>query len=157
MTRRIATVLIIALAVTLLGLGGCASAPKQTALMDEMGVKDVSARELRLRVYDFGISFSAEVERAADFIIAAAADPDIERRALMWKVNATTVMNLAIFQIDPLAAVIDATTFSYQMRAFFEDGAGFGIAELIEGEAGHFFGRAGVAFGFALERAGAVV
>ena len=124
MTCQITTVLVIALGAALLGLGGCASASKQTALMDEMGVTDVSARELRLRVYDYGLTFSAEVEQAADFIMSAAADPDIERRALLWKVNAITVMNQAVFQIDPLAAVIDATAFSYQMRAFFADGAG---------------------------------
>ena len=108
MTQRIAAVLAIALAAALLGLGGCASAPKQTPLMDEMGITDATVRELRLRVYDLGISFSAQVEHAADGIMAAADDPVIQRRALLWKVNATTVMNQAVFQIDPLAAIIDA-------------------------------------------------
>ncbi|MCK5407553.1 MAG: hypothetical protein KAJ37_08870, partial [Candidatus Krumholzibacteria bacterium] len=59
-----------------------------------------------------------------DSIIARSADPQIKRRALLWKINAIPVAQNAIFRIDPLIALLDIWTFDVQMSDYFETGAG---------------------------------
>jgi hypothetical protein len=68
--------------------------------------------------------FANAVESAADSIIALSDDPEVRRRALLWKINAISVAQSAIFRIDPVIALLDVWTFSVQMTDYFETGAG---------------------------------
>ncbi len=103
---------------------GCASVPEQTSFMEQSEQIETTAWELRLRVYDLGTDMAAEIERTADGIIADTDSPEVARNALMWKANAIPVLYRAVFQPDPLAALIEITVFSVQVERFFADGAG---------------------------------
>jgi len=64
------------------------------------------------------------VEEAADEIVWATSDAEIRRRAILWKVSAVSTLIGAMSRTDPLAAIIEASTFTFQMADYFETGAG---------------------------------
>jgi hypothetical protein len=102
---------------------GCFSAPKETALMKEAGVK-VSIVEYKIRLREFGYRFAGIVELSADEIISKTSDDEIKKQALSWKIYAIPAMIRSIAINDPLAAGIDAWILSVQMLQYFEDGYG---------------------------------
>ena len=105
-------------------LTGCAGVPKQTTLMGQAERVDISAREMRIRLYDYQSHFASVVEQAADEIDARSYDPAIRHNTLLWKANAIPTMQEAAFQPDPLGAYLDAWIFTAQMAQFFTDGVG---------------------------------
>ena len=110
--------------VALIALAGCSSAPPpRTAAMTQLQA-DVTRYELRLLVYDYASYFSAVVGGAADTILGAEEDRDVQRAALRFKIHAIPTMQKAAFQSDPLAGLADAWALSVQMRRFFENGNG---------------------------------
>jgi hypothetical protein len=106
---------------------------------------DLTSTELRLHVYGYAERFSADVERAADEILAGTEDAHVTRNALLWKMNALPAMHVAVFQSDPLMGFLDAWTLTVQMRHFFTTGAGrnaFGPLQSIAVEASEALERA---------------
>jgi hypothetical protein len=87
----------------------------------------VSAAELRVRVYDYQNYFSAVVQSAADAIIDQERDLGIQEAAIRWKVNAIPAMEKAVFQTDPLAAFGDAWVLTLAMARYFDEGEGKGL------------------------------
>ena len=66
---------------------GCGSSgPRQTRRMQELGIEDLSAQELRIQVSAFGMRFAGVVEVAADEIAAQTDDREVLRNAALWKV-----------------------------------------------------------------------
>ena len=99
---------------------------------------DMTSTELRLHAYGYAERFSADVEHAADEILAGTEDANVRRNALLWKMNALPAMQVAVFQSDPLMGFLDAWTLTVQMRDFFTTGAGrdaFGPLQSIAVEA----------------------
>jgi hypothetical protein len=90
---------------------------------------DVSAEELRIKVRALAVPFSGMLEEAADEHLATALDPDQRRRALVFKINGIPVMQNALFDPDPLAALLDAWVLVAQLRVFVETGRGFQYPE----------------------------
>jgi hypothetical protein len=84
----------------------------------------ISQLELRLRLTDYYIRFTGEIEASADQIIHEAADPEIKRAALMWKIYGISAMNKAINMPDPVASFYNAWPLSKQMIDFFDSGLG---------------------------------
>jgi len=109
--------------IILLTLASCFSAPKETALMKEVGVT-VSITEYKIRLREFGYRFAGIVELSADEIISKTSDDEIKKQALSWKIYAIPAMIRSISINDPLAAGIDAWILSVQMLQYFEDGYG---------------------------------
>ncbi len=110
--------------VALIALAGCSTAPPpRTAAMARLQA-DVTRYELRLLVYDYASYFSAVVGDAADTILGAEEDRDVQRAALRFKIHAIPTIQKAVFQSDPLAGLADAWALSVQMRRFFENGNG---------------------------------
>jgi hypothetical protein len=66
---------------------------------------DVTRYELRLLVYDCASYFSAVVGGAADTIVEAEEDRDVQKAALRFKIHAIPAMQKAVFQSDPLAGL----------------------------------------------------
>jgi hypothetical protein len=96
---------------------------EQSAYMKEAQV-EISAYELQLRMHDFANSMAGDIELAADQIISSSDDPEIDRNALLWKMNAIPVGFTAAFAPDPLLALVDSWVFCKQMLIYFEEGAG---------------------------------
>jgi hypothetical protein len=66
---------------------------------------DVSAEELRIRVRGLAGPFSGIMEEVADDFLTTTDDPDLRRRALMFKINGIPAIQRALFEQDPLAAL----------------------------------------------------
>jgi hypothetical protein len=108
-----------------LAAAGCAGkAPKQTQFMKSIGTIGITAESLRLQVRDGASPYAGIIEDAADRILLESDDPEIRRKALMWKARAIPIAMIAIFREDPLMALVDIWAYTYQLKQFFEEGAG---------------------------------
>lgn len=108
-------------------LCGCAAfntSSKQTTVMQELSIDRVTARELRVKVYELAGDYAGATEDSVDHIIAQTSDRAVRSRALQWKINATSQVYKVAFRGDPLGALVDTWTLSLQLRAFYEKGAG---------------------------------
>ena len=97
---------------------------KKSTVTPNRDVVEISTLELRLTMDDYFQGFARTVTEAADSIIYFSDDYRIDNQALFWKMNAIPVAQDAIFSKDPFAAFIDVSVFSYQMKLYFEKGAG---------------------------------
>ena len=131
-------VLIYITTILLLLMTGCGTLSRQTEMMEKSDEVDISAMELTNRLNIFNFRFAALVESAADDIMTQTNDPVIRQNALRWKMNAIPVAQEAVFRDDPMAALIEITTFSIQMELFFMEANGkdlFGEWQPLAGEA----------------------
>ncbi len=103
---------------------GCATVKTTPPLMAQVEGLEVTPKELRIRSLDYAEYFAASVEDAASEIAWATSDPEIRRRAIVWKLSAVSSLITAMSQTDPLAAIIETATFTFQMADYFETGAG---------------------------------
>ena len=83
-----------------------------------------NANQVRLRMRSLVGPMCGEIEQAADQIAAGTTDPAVRRAALRWKIEAVPTLSAALFQPEPLTAVLDAWVLFNQMADFFETGAG---------------------------------
>ena len=67
----------------------------------------VTSNQLRLRMRSLVGPMSAQIEQAADQIIAGTADKTVKRAALLWKIEAVPALRKALFEPDPYSAVMD--------------------------------------------------
>jgi hypothetical protein len=96
---------------------------------------DVRVEPLRQRMYEYSITFAAEVDLAATAIERRAADSTVRRNALLWRVRAIPEMRKACFRVEPVAALIDAWILARQMDRLFSEGAGAGAFGTFQPEA----------------------
>jgi hypothetical protein len=120
--RRCFAAILIGATVVMVCVVGC-STPRK-GLITQVEDAQFSESELYLRVIDLSPIITDGIESAADSIIARTNDPQIRRRALLWKINAIPVAQNAIFRLDPLIALLDVWAFSVQMTDFFDTGVG---------------------------------
>jgi len=115
-TRTILTCVV----VTAAFLGGCStSGPRQTRLMKSTKMT-ISSAQLRVQVRSLAGRFSGLMEQAGNQAMALSDDSAKKRRALLWLTNGIPAMQQALFQPDPLAALIDAQFLIAQMRIYFD-------------------------------------
>jgi len=108
-----------------LAMPGCIKTPTKSPLMEQApDLVDITAMQLRQKVYDFADRFARVVESAADTIMRSSQDPDVRERALLWKLEAITEVHRAGFKTDPLAGLVDMAVLCGQMVAYFRHGAG---------------------------------
>ena len=88
------------------------------------GTIELSPQELRVTMNDFFYKFERTVTESADSIMRASSSPAIDKEALIWKMNSIPIANTAIYSSDPFLAYIDMAVFTYQMKLYFEKGAG---------------------------------
>lgn len=103
---------------------GCAGVPQRTVGLASLDDPAVTSTQLQLRVYETGRRLSSAIEAAADSIAGLAAEPEVRRRALLWKISATPLVEEASLRNEPLVAVVDLWAFTEQQAAYFEDGDG---------------------------------
>ena len=85
---------------------------------------DVHVEALRARMFEYSITFAAEVDLAATAIERRAGDSPAGHNALLWRVRAIPEMRKACFRLEPVSALIDAWIFARQMDQLFGQGAG---------------------------------
>jgi hypothetical protein len=80
----------------------------------------VSASALRVQVRSLADRFSGLMEDAGEEVLATETDPRRRRNALLWLTNGIPAMQQALFQPDPLAALVDAWFLIAQLRGYFD-------------------------------------
>jgi hypothetical protein len=111
-----------ALAAVSVGCGVSMRAPKVDSRA-EVNVA-VNANQARLRMRSLVGPMCGEIERTADQIAAGTTDPAVRKAALRWKIDAVPALSAALYQPEPMTAVLDTWVFSNQMADFFETGVG---------------------------------
>ncbi|NPC75235.1 chemotaxis protein [Corallococcus sp. AB004] len=97
--------------------GGCASlAPQRSALTTRVGRSDLSVAVMRTRVRDLARRFSGLIEALADDLAARSGSPHVASAMLRFKANAVPAVQSALFQPDPVAALIDTWTLLAQIE-----------------------------------------
>ena len=96
---------------------------------------DVRVEPLRVRMFEYSITFAAEVDVAAAEIERRTGDSTVRRNALLWRVRAIPEMRKACFRLEPVGALIDAWIFARQMNQLFSEGAGAGAFGTFQPEA----------------------
>ena len=88
--------------------------------------KDIALtrNQIRLRMRALVGPMCGEIEQAADQIAAGTTNRTVQRAALEWKIEAVPAMRGALFQPDPLTALMDSWVLCYQMADYFETGPG---------------------------------
>ena len=101
--------------------------PRQTKLMKSTEMT-ISAAALRVQVRSLADRFSGLMEEVGEEVLRDETDPVKRRNALLWLTNGIPAMQQALFQPDPLAAVVDAWFLIAQMRDYFERAAEHGMS-----------------------------
>jgi len=110
------------------GLGllaaGCATVPERSAGLASIEDAAVTSTQLQLRVYETGRRLGSAIEATADSVAALTEDPDLQRRALLWKTSSIPLVQEASLRNEPLVAVVDLWAFTVQQADYFQDGDG---------------------------------
>ena len=142
MGTRVPTVRALAVLAMITALISSCGQSRKT-LLDEVDDPQITSAALSAVVFGLASRVTERVETAADSIIDLSDDPEMRRRALVWKIYAIPEAQLAVFQLDPLVAALDTWVFAIQMRHYFETGGGVpgSVVELseISGAKGRFF------------------
>ena len=110
-------VLLLTFAIPLgLGCATAGAAKKQEGFLKNPEGIEISRAELRIRVRSLALPLSGIIEETADGVVVISDDPAVRRTSLLWKINGIPEMQAALFQPDPLAALLDAWALTVQMR-----------------------------------------
>ena len=120
-------------------LVGCASLAKQSTQPTMKPWPEIRSdfrvETLRVRMFEYSITFAAEVDVAATAIERRSTDVTVRRNALLWRVRAIPEMRKACFRLEPISALIDAWILAGQMHQLFSDGAGAAAFGTFQSEA----------------------
>jgi hypothetical protein len=143
MRRRVAVshvlVMRTAVGLALCSLVACSSmlkTPEQADIKPWPEIRsDFRVETLRASLYEYSITFAAEVDFTASSIEQRTTDATIRRNALLWRIRAIPEMRKACFRMEPVSGLVDAWTLSLQMDQFFREGAGAGAFGTFQPEA----------------------
>jgi hypothetical protein len=96
---------------------------------------DFRVETLRASLYEYSITFAAQVDLTASSIEQRATDATVRRNALLWRIRAIPEMRKACFRMEPMSGLVDAWTLSRQMDQLFSEGAGAGAFGTFQPEA----------------------
>ena len=114
----------IAVAVSAIGCRFAAPEPKTRSGQQMREVIVLTPNQIRLQMRGLVGPMCGEIEQTADQIVAVSTNSVVQRAALEWKIQAVPEMREALFQPDPLTALIDTWVLCYQMADYFETGPG---------------------------------
>lgn len=100
----------------LLGTACLTVGRENSALSEQVRGGHVDPRQLRVQVRGLAPRFCGEFEALADDIAAGTTDPATRLAMLSFKINSIPQMQMALFQADPIAALIDAWALLAQLQ-----------------------------------------
>jgi len=86
----------------------CGTARPQSRLFEAVSRSNVSIEELRVRVRALAGRFSGLLEALADDLANRSRDPRVQLEMTRFKINGIPAMQAALFEPDPVAALLDA-------------------------------------------------
>jgi len=112
----------------LTALGSCVTMPPPVAkLKEEVHASQdlaVTMQQLRVRMRTLVEPFAAVIVASADRIMETSPDRNIQRAALLFKIQAVPAMREALFRQHPFNAILDSWVLSWQLTDYFETGRG---------------------------------
>ena len=104
-----------------LALTACVTTSKRQTKLMESADLTISAAALRVQVRSLADRFSGLMEVAGEAALKGETDPELRRNRLLWLINGIPAMQQALFQPDPLAALLDAWFLVAQLRVYFDE------------------------------------
>jgi hypothetical protein len=100
--------------------------PRHTVNPEVHAAEDVAvnSEQIRLRMRALVQPMSGVIISAADKIITGTTNRSIQRQALLWKIEAVPALREALFQPNPITAIVDSWILTFQMIDYFETGPG---------------------------------
>lgn len=111
----------------LLALGGCLTTTPIHKMEDDVHASTdlaVNTQQVRVRMRALVEPLSAVIVTNADRIRESAPNPDVQREALLFKIEAVPALREALFRPDPFNAILDSWVLTQQMSDYFETGRG---------------------------------
>ena len=103
----------------------CQTVPERKNLLEERYADvRISTKQLWILLNDFVGRFMDQVEEAGDKILMQSEDLEVQRNALLWKINAIPACFRAASQEEPSVAFADIWVLCKQMTDFFESDRG---------------------------------
>ena len=102
-------------AVLLAACAGVSGGGSRTALLSAAD-SETSALEFRAVATKLAIRVPGLVELTGDRMLARTFDPELRRRALLWKLDGTAAFQQALFRSDPLGAAVETWTLAIQVQ-----------------------------------------
>jgi hypothetical protein len=112
-----ASAIVFTAACTGMGQGG-----SPTALIKASG-SEATASEYRAATNSLAIRIPGIIERTGDQILSQTLDPELRRRALLWKLDGTAAFQQALYRPDRLGAAVETWTLAIQLDESFDHGA----------------------------------
>ena len=101
---------------------GVSGGGSRTALLNAAD-SEASALEFRAGANKLAIRVPGLVEETGDRMLAQTFDPELRRRALLWKIDGTAAFQQALFRSDPLGAAVETWTLAIQIQDAVENAA----------------------------------
>ena len=105
-------------------LAACASVSgggSRTALIRASG-SEATALEYRAAANNLAIRIPGLIELTGERMLAQTFDPELRRRALLWKLEGTAAFQQALFRPDPLGAAVETWALAIQVQDTVEQG-----------------------------------
>ena len=109
-------------AVLLAACAGMSGGGSRTALLNAAD-SETSALEFRAVANKLAIRVPGLVELTGDRMLARTFDPELRRRALLWKLDGTAAFQQALFRTDPLGAAVETWALAIQVQDAVESAA----------------------------------
>ncbi len=110
--------------IVLLELTGCTVIPRQSGLASTADNVAASNDQIRAQVIGNALGFNSALRVVANQIIEGTDDPEVRRRALRLKIDATAASQIIIAYHDPLVSILDLWAFTMQLVDYYRDGPG---------------------------------
>ena len=102
-------------ALLLAACAGVSGGGSRTALLSAAD-SETSALEFRAVANKLAIRVPGLVELTGDRMLARTFDPELRRRALLWKLDGTAAFQQALFRTDPLGAAVETWALAIQVQ-----------------------------------------
>jgi hypothetical protein len=102
-------------AVLLAGCAGMSGGGSTTALI-RAGGGEATALEYRTAANNLAVRVPGLIELTGDRMLDKTFDPELRRRALLWKLEGTAAFHQALFRTDPLGAAVETWALAIQVQ-----------------------------------------
>src|SRR5215468_7003096 len=101
--------------ILLAGCAGMSGGGSKTALI-KASDSEATALEYRAAANNLAVRVPGLIELTGDRMLAQTLDPELRKRALLWKLEGTAAFQQALFRPDPLGAAVESWALAIQVQ-----------------------------------------